>query len=76
MTANKWPYASVAAGSRLGPSLRRSVRARPVFRSKRKTVKDGVFSKRDGDGRELWKKTEKVTPHPRELRNDFFRNLY
>ena len=63
---------------RLGPSLRRSVRARPVFRlfpvfrSKRKTVKDGALSRRDGDGRELRKKTGKNdTPSP-GIREWFF----
>ena len=67
--------------TRLGPSLRRSVRARPVFRlfpvfrSKRETVKDGSLSKRDGDGRELEKKTGKNdTPSP-EFREWFFWNF-
>ena len=50
---------------KLGSSLSRSVRTRPVFRlfsvfrSKRETVRDGALSNRDGDGWELRKKTGK-----------------
>ena len=47
--------------------------ARPVFRSKRETVKDGGFSKRDGDRRESKKQTGKSDIPSPGFREWFFK---